>query len=237
MKLQLPTVTLICVDGVDAKRAAKVLEICKEKADFGAVKLLTHLPIESEHRIEIMPLTSLVMYSVFMLTRIHEYIDTPNVLIVQRDGWILNPQAFNPQWLELDYIGSIFVQFDGVGSGGFSMRSKKMMQYAAEVLPKWNGTLEHANELQEGLGYYEDGVLCLDSKFKHFKIGLLDEAAQFSQGGNRNPKYYQPYPFGFHGTWQNIDHETGYVYPICPHADGNCDCRNEHIYKLKEMEA
>lgn len=211
MKLQLPTVTLICVDCVDADRAAKVLEICKQKADFGAVKLLTHLPVESEHRIEIMPLTSLVMYSVFMLKKLHKYIDTPNVLIVQRDGWILNPQAFNMEWLELDYIGPLFVQFDAVGSGGFSLRSKKIMQYAAELLPLWNGTFEDAQRLQEGLGYYEDGVLCLDFNFRHFKFASKEQACEFAQGGNRNPDYLREFPFGFHRTWQTIDFSTGKV--------------------------
>lgn len=237
MKLQLPDVTLICIDGVDANRAKKVLEICKSKADFGAVKLLTHLPVDSEHRIEIMPLNTLVMYSIFCLTKLHQYIDTPNMLIVQRDGWILNPHSFDPAWLQLDYIGSLFVQFDKVGSGGFSLRSRRIMQHAAAVLPDWNGTQAHADSIQEDLGYYEDGVLCLDNRFRFFKIGTVQQGMRFSQGGNRNPAYYYAHPFGFHGTWQNVNHETGYVYPVCEHEDGNCDCRNEHIQQLKSIES
>lgn len=211
MKLQLPTVTLVCVDCIDADRAGKVLEICRKKVDFGAVKLLTHLPVESEYRVEIMPLKSLVMYSVFMLKELYKYIDTPNVLIVQRDGWILNPQSFNPQWLELDYIGPLFVQFDAVGSGGFSLRSKKIMQYAAEYLPSWNVTFEDAQRLQEGLGYYEDGVLCLNPWFRNFKFASKEQACAFAQGGNRNPNYLREFPFGFHRTWQTIDFTTGKV--------------------------
>lgn len=234
MKLQLPSVTLICVDCVNAEHAANVLEICKEKADFGAVKLLTNLPVKSEHRVEIIPLTTLVMYSVFMLTKIHEYIDTPNFLIVQRDGWILNPPSFKPEWLELDYIGSIFVQFDGVGSGGFSLRSKRIMEYAANILPKWNGTEAHANELQKGLGYYEDGVLCLDYKFNHFKIATLEQACDFGQGGNKNPEYFREYPFGFHRTWQDIDFNTGKIDStnISGHLKSSYDAE---INKLKEI--
>lgn len=211
MKLKLPTVTLICVDCVNPELSLKVLDICKSKADFGAVKLLTHLPIESEHRVEITPLTTLVMYSVFCLTKLHEYIDTPNVLIVQADGFILNPESFNPEWLDLDYVAPLFIQYDVVGSGGFSLRSKRIMEYASHIFPNWDKSETHANKLQKGFGYYEDGVLCMNPKFKHFKFATKEQAADFGQGGNKNPEYFREKPFGFHRTWQQIDFRTGMI--------------------------
>lgn len=211
MKLQLPTVSLLCIDCIGVDRAIKVLEHCKTMCDFGAVKLLTSLPTDYQHKVQIMPLQSLIAYSVFMLTRVHEYIDTPNVLIVQRDGWILNPGSFDPAWLELDYIGPLFVQYDKVGSGGFSLRSKKIMQEVSETVPYWDGTQKHTEEIQSALRYYEDGVICLGSFGKRFKIASNDQAADFGQGGNRNPVYYRDKPFGFHRTWQDIDFSSGVV--------------------------
>ncbi len=214
MKLQLPNVTLVCIDCTDADLALKVLEICKSKADFGDVKLLTSIILNEEqntHKIEIDTLKSLVMYSVFCLTELYKYIDTTHLLIVQRDGFILNPQSFKMEWLELDYIAPLFVQMDIVGSGGFSLRSKRIMEYAAHILPKWNGTEQHANELQKILGYYEDGVVCLKREFSHFKFATKEQASEFGQGGNRNPEYFNEKPFGFHRTWQTIDFETGVV--------------------------
>lgn len=59
--------------------------------------------------------------------------------------------------------------------------------------------------------YYEDGIICLGSFGKRFKIASLEQAAQFGQGGNRNPAYYRDKPFGFHRTWQEIDFKTGLV--------------------------
>ncbi len=211
MKLQLPSVTLLCTDCVDVNRAISVLEHCKRMADFGAVKLLTHIPVNYEHRVRIKPLNSLIAYSIFVLTKIHEYIDTDHVLIVQRDGWILNPASFNPAWLDLDFIGPIFVQYDKVGSGGFSLRTKKLMQNVAANTPEWNWTQKQAEEIQEKQGYYEDGVISLSNRFSQFKVASLEQAAAFSQGGNRNPKYFVEKPFGFHRTWQQIDFETGIV--------------------------
>lgn len=209
--MKLENVTLICVDCVNPELSLKVLDICQRNIEFGSIKLLTHLPIESEYTVKIEPLTSLIMYSVFCLTELYKYIDTTHMLIVQNDGFILNPHKFQKEWLNLDYIAPLFVQMDIVGSGGFSLRSKRIMEYSANVLPKWNGTEEHANELQKGLGYYEDGVLCLDKKFRHFKFATKEQACEFAQGGNRNPEYFREYPFGFHRSWQEIDFNTGKV--------------------------
>lgn len=214
MRLQLPSVTLMCIDCIDARRAIKVLEHCKTKADFGAVKLLTSIPTDYEHAVKIMPLNSLIMYSIFMLTKVHEYIDTDHVLIVQRDGWILNPESFDPAWLELDYIGPLFVQFDKVGSGGFSLRSKKIMQEVSKLVQAieiWDGSQAQANHIQNSLSYYEDGIISLGLFSKRFKIGTNEQGAQFAQGGNRNPLYFRDKPFGFHRTWQEIDFNTGIV--------------------------
>ena len=85
------------------------------------------------------------------------------------------------------------------------------MEYSAQVLPKWNGTESHANNLQIMFGYYEDGVLSLRDGFKHFKFATKEQACEFAQGGNRNPEYFREYPFGFHRTWQEIDFNTGKV--------------------------
>lgn len=235
-KLQLPSVTLLCTDCLNAKRAINVLERCKQMADFGAIKLLTSIPVDYEHRVKIMPLNSLVAYSIFMLTKVHEYIDTTHVLIVQRDGWILNPESFNPEWLNLDFIGPIFVQYDKVGSGGFSLRKKQLMVDVAESMPKWDGTQKQADEIQETLGYYEDGVICLSNRLSGLKIANLQQAADFAMGGNRNPEHYRPHPFGYHGTWSNINHETGFVHPVCEHEDLNCNCTADHVKFLQENE-
>lgn len=211
MKLQLPTVTLLIIDCIDVTRAIRVLERCKQKADFGAVKLLTSIPNEYHHAERIMPLNSLIAYSIFMLTRVHEYVNTEHMLIVQRDGFILNPSSFDVRWLELDYIGPLFVQYDKVGSGGFSLRSKRIMQEMAVKTPQWDGTQSHAEMLQKEIGLYEDGVISLRNFGNRFKIATPEQAANFAQGGNRNPIYFREKPFGFHRTWQEIDFKTGIV--------------------------
>lgn len=241
MKLQLPQVTLIIADGLNAHRAKNVIDICKSKCDFGAIKLLTHLPVESEYRVEIMPLKSLVAYSIFCLTEMYKHIETEFVLVVQRDGWILNPDTWTDDWLQYDYVAPLFVQHDDVGSGGFSLRSKRIMEAAALRTQAvsgrtWDGTDEDAHLIQQSLGNYEDGVLSLQMKYDGFKYLPKDEAGKFCQGGNRNGNYYYSHSFGFHGDRQNINHQTGFVSPVCIHGGENCECRNEHQKELMRIE-
>lgn len=209
-KLQLPDVTLFMADSVNPESSIKVIEHCKRMVDFGDVKLLTHKELGYEHEVKIPELKSLIGYSIFMLTKAHKYFDTKFALTIQRDGWILNPQSWDNRWLDNHYTAPLFQQYDVCGSGGFSLRSKKIMEYAAKVTPEWDFTDEHAHELQKREGYYEDGKLSFELK-RQFKIASLDQAADFGQGGSRNPRYFRTHPFGYHRTWQQINFKTGYV--------------------------
>jgi hypothetical protein len=237
-KLKLPNVTLLCIDCVNVTRAINVVEKCKSVCEFGAVKLLTSIPTDYPEAIEIMPLKSLVAYSIFMLTDSYKYIDTSHVLIVQRDGWILNPSAWKDEWLNYDYIGPLFIQYDHVGSGGFSLRSRAIMESAANLLPIWNGTQEDADLIQEKVGFYEDGFLAFSMIDQGFKYPSATEASFFAQGGNANSAYYQSRPFGFHGAIQNIDHTTGEVSRVCVHQIANqlCECNADHLKYMTDLE-
>ena len=66
-----------------------------------------------------------------MLKSLLPHIDTPHALLVQWDGYVVNPQAWDPAFLDCDYIGAKWYwQSDGlrVGNGGFSLRSRKLLR-------------------------------------------------------------------------------------------------------------
>ncbi len=87
-------------------------------------------------------------YSHFVVYCLHSFIDTEFALIVQDDGWALNPSAWQDKWLEYDYIGGLthaarcgdnlyVTGFQWVGrddvkyivqNGGFSLRSKRFLE-------------------------------------------------------------------------------------------------------------
>lgn len=234
-KVQLPSVTLMCIDCVDVKRAISVLEKCQESFEFGAVKLLTHIPNDYKNKIKIKPLNSLIEYSVFMISQCYKYIDTEMVLIVQRDGFIINPSSWDDSFLTYDYIAPLFVQYPKVGSGGFSLRSKKIMEAVSKTIPEWDLSKKAAEEIQFNMGMYEDGFISLSPFGQEFKIASPEDAGRFAQGGNPDSRYFCPRPFGFHGVLNNIDHETGIVSPVCEHGGSSCECVQDHVDYLFNM--
>lgn len=68
-----------------------------------------------------------------MIKELNKYIETSYVLIIQYDGFILNPDAWTDEFLEYDYIGAPWWYTDdcNVGNGGFSLRSKKLLEILA----------------------------------------------------------------------------------------------------------
>jgi len=213
-KLDLKDTTLICVDCRDISRTVKVMERCEELVDFGAVKLLTTLETDYHGKVDCPHIASHVMYSIFMLKELYKYVDTKYMLVVQSDGFILNPQSWDNAWKQYDYIGPLFNQWDIVGNGGFSFRSKALMQFMATLVPNWDITKEGADDLQSKMSCYEDGAISLNYKelveMNGFKIAPCEVGARFAQGGNATPHYQFEYPFGFHGCWKRVDLESGY---------------------------
>jgi hypothetical protein len=221
--INLPTVTLICADCVHVEDSVKVLDRCMTGCTFGDVKLLSSQQTASPYLHKIAPLKSLVEYSVFMLKRIHEYVDTEHMLVVQHDGWIINPSSWNPDWLNYSFIGPLFIHNHNiddrsVGTGGFSLRSRKLMEAVSKMVPDWDHTEECTARVQNHLGCYEDGAISMMYRQRlenlGFKYAPPMEAVKFSQGGNTDKNYWVERPFGFHGLWPNINRETGLVSPF-----------------------
>ena len=209
----------MCADCVHVQSAIDVLDRCETLCNFGAVKLFTSCEIEHPHKVPILPLTTLYDYSEFMLKKAHEFVETEHALIVQHDGYILNPGAWNPSWLKYDYMGPLWIHKHpigplSVGSGGFSLRSKRLMDFVAKAQPPW---LE-----QSGCPPcpHEDGVIALTLRpvleANGFIFASPKEAALFAQGGNCDPDYYVRKPFGFHGLWSNINLGLGVVNTWVP---------------------
>lgn len=71
-------------------------------------------------------------YSRFVIRELGSYIKTTHLLLMQWDGYVLHPEAWDPDFLSYDYIGATWpANHQGpemVGNGGFSLRSKKLLQ-------------------------------------------------------------------------------------------------------------
>lgn len=136
VKEEIP-VTLVCVETHRPDLAEMVLDVCCERANFSAVKLLTS-KASAKHAVPIPPINGIENYSRFVVQELHKYIETSHCLIVQTDGYVLNEGAWKPEFLTCDFIGALYPQFRNPGSlfrysnGGFSLRSKKLLKYLAD---------------------------------------------------------------------------------------------------------
>jgi len=143
--IDLEDVTLVTVTGVRVDAAQQALQRSMAGLRFRRVLLISAEPAsEPDPRIEriAIPPMTLTGYSHFMLHELHRHIDTGHVLVVQADGYVINPMRWQPSWLGYDYIGAPWPSvalLDGrlvempnrVGNGGFSLRSRRLMQFVA----------------------------------------------------------------------------------------------------------
>lgn len=134
-RLSLPQVTLCAVSSVNVAATVAALEASLAQIDVAAALLLTDSPVKPDHPgirvVPIAPITSSQVYSDFLLTQLVDHVDTSHCLIIQWDGHVLDASHWDPDFLAYDYIGASWPQFvDGhdVGNGGFSLRSRCLMQ-------------------------------------------------------------------------------------------------------------
>lgn len=211
MRKKLEGVTLLGVDSVDIERLILASEICQKDFEFEKVKLLTSIKCDNPDTVQINPVNSVEEYSKFIIEKLDEYVDTPFVLVIQYDGFILNPNAWSDEFLKYDYIGAPWLVRNShinklgwskellgkyvVGCGGFSMRSKKFTSLCAE-LSKQNFFKKYDPE---------DVVLCVDNReyleSKGVKFAPVEIAKDFCYSAEDMEKYSWNDQFGFHGLW------------------------------------
>jgi len=88
-------------------------------------------------------------YNQFVINGLPEYIKTAHCILMQNDGFIINPQLWKEEFLEYDYIGAPWKadvhwakdKPDNyrIGNGGFSLRSRKFLETAREVVKEIPG--------------------------------------------------------------------------------------------------
>jgi hypothetical protein len=170
-------VTLLAVDtSPKAYLAARAIERCLEQASFAHVKLLT-TDMTLPHAVKIELINGHEGYSKFCIREMHRYVDTSHVLVVQWDGYVLNGAAWNPAFLEYDYIGSPWLPSQHVGNGGFSLRSKRMLNTLLTI---------------PGQEHPEDNFIC------------VQHAPQLAQSGLKFAPYPLAARFGFEGRSWNV---------------------------------
>jgi len=201
MTLALPDVTLCAITAINHELTIRAMNECLKHCSFSDVVLISDKPIEAPFRVEVIPTFSgLHFYAPFVCKHLHEYTASSFNLIVQFDGYIVNPLAWSDEFLKYDYIGAKWPWFPEnrrVGNSGFCLRSKKLLNILAEQpLPPY-GT------------YVDDTFICHSIRdhleIEHnIKIAPDLIADRFSYEREKPPHS----TFGFHGmfnSWRHID--------------------------------
>ncbi|MEM7688714.1 MAG: DUF5672 family protein [Pseudomonadota bacterium] len=136
------------------------------------------------------PITSSEAYSRFMLEELADHIETDHCLIVQWDGHVIDAGRWQDAFLEYDYIGASWPQFDDgyeVGNGGFSLRSRRLLEAC------------RAPEFERH--HPEDLAICRTNRAFVESLGLsfapVELANQFSTERTGDPSF----SFGYHGVF------------------------------------
>jgi hypothetical protein len=135
MKLDLKDITICAVDSVNVALTARALERSMTQCSFADAILFSDQPVKGTFRTEkIEKINSTAEYSFFCWKVLPQLVQTRFVLIVQWDGYVVNPGAWKPIFRTYDYIGARWPSVSdalSVGNGGFSLRSRKFLSALA----------------------------------------------------------------------------------------------------------
>ena len=196
MRLSLQQVTLVAIDTRAPALAAEALLRSMAQVDFGRVMLFTTdwVPRSVLPQIELVqidPITSGADYSRFVLRQLPAYIRSSHALITQWDGFVADAAAWRPEFLNYDYLGSVWPEQPAgqqVGNGGFSLRSRRML------LAGTDRRIEREHPEDEVLCRSERARLESDHGIRYAPVAV---ARQFSFE-NESPRGAT---VGFHGTY------------------------------------
>jgi len=183
--IDLSQISLVAIDGVgDDINTIKALKYSSKDIKFKDIIYITsgnYKPNFTNNTVNINKL-SWNDYNKFCLTELCTYVDSDYLILIQSDGFIINPKKWNNDFLKYDYIGApwpisnlstnIFrwpmilnhvsstKKLNQIGNGGFTLRSKKLLNYTSILYT------------DEMYSIPEDVIISLLLKDKLIELGL-----------------------------------------------------------------
>jgi hypothetical protein len=162
--LKLPQVTLIALTNRDFGGHKKALDKSCEGVEWGDVKLIWDEKI-----------TGIDEWNRKIIYELHTYIRTDFAMLIHADGYVVNPQAWQDQFLAYDYIGAPWPlprdnysyrtptgELVRVGNS-VSLRSKRILELPSQLGLEWKSYYGNTNE---------DGFFCCHNRGKLVEQGI-----------------------------------------------------------------
>lgn len=147
-----------------------------------------------------------------MIYDLWRHVTTDFCLIVQADGYVLNPQLWTDDFLNYDYIGApwrlrkdAYIDPFGnqirVGNGGFSLRSKKLLAVPNTHDIPWDvNSSDFYKHMDVGL-FSEDGNICVHNRHIFEAAGCVWAPLEIAIRFSKEQRIAEKQPgktFGFH---------------------------------------
>lgn len=175
--LELPTVTLIALTNKNIPEHEEAIRRSSAGIKWGATKLIVDYDC-----------MSIDIWNYKIVYELHHYVQTSHAFLFHADGYPINPECWDPKWLELDYIGAPwplpsdnFSYLDDLGrlqrvGNSVSLRSKKLLEAPTRLNLPWRAYYGYTNE---------DGFLSCHNRSILESYGCrwasLEEACRFSK--------------------------------------------------------
>ena len=225
--IDLSSVTLFAIDNTNRiDGTIKSLYTSMQFANFGSIKLVTSAEYISKYYDSLIldgisceemsfPITNIDEYNFYILYELYKHVDTDYVLITQDHAFIINPNAWTAEFLKYDYIGAPwpwrensfvtpFGEHIRSGNGGFSLRSKKLLEVPNKVeVPFKVYEQPEFYKMFGAVNTNEDGNICVHNRHIFMEQGCkfppVEIAALFSYE-SPVPENSGIIPFGFHNN-------------------------------------
>lgn len=212
-KLKLHHVTLTAMTSVKLYETIRALCYSMRDIEFGEVVLITdkkpfYLPrgITYKHTEK---LEHIDQFNYKMAYEMGDYIDTDYMLLIHYDGFVVNADKWQEDFLKYDYIGSPWplptaehaTYYDVNGNlcrvgNSVSLRSKRLLEFPKKAQLEWKPAAD---------GFYnEDIFLCCMNKHLIEQAGMKIapiEVARFFGHEHPLPETEGMEPFVFHKWW------------------------------------
>lgn len=208
------TATAILGNDKYLERTIAALEYSYSKVPFKNIQLLGPTPFSHPFIkwVKIPPHTY-EQYSIFCLKELYKYIQTKYCLIIQYDGFIINPQSWTDEFLNYDVVGAVWPvgEFNPVVTeencccnGGFSLRSQEFLE-ATRHIPTWG----HFAEDVLWARIHREKMLMRNIKFAPpevcAKFSIEWSHTPYVTGGQNQNDRFSLRSFGFHGSFHDAN--------------------------------
>jgi hypothetical protein len=220
--LKIHEVTLLLLSDVDVEDSVYAINKSCESIEWGEAKFLTskckpdglcdQVIYEKTY-----PIQNINDFNFYCIYNLGAHIKTSHALLIHPDGYVIRPWLWDDSWLTYDYIGAPWRDDSNayldpwgkshrVGNGGFSLRSKKLLDLPKYVNIPWEVNIGNFYKHMNAGLYNEDGNICVHNRHIYesegCKFAPVEIASKFSREETLPDSEEET--FGFHYHFQEI---------------------------------